>query len=57
MSAGKSTAYPPSDKTDVEMNRGDSFVGQRESVFDDDEFDVFRRPEKIDFSRVQIGKK
>ncbi len=31
-------------------------VEQRSSVFDDDEFDVFRR-EKVDLSRVHIGKR
>ena len=35
----------------------ESLVDQRECVFDNDEFDVFRKPEEIDLSRVQIGKK
>ena len=35
---------------------GVSLVDQRTSVFDNDEFDVFRRKE-VDFSRVHIGKR
>ena len=29
----------------------------RGSVYDNDEFDVFRRPDTVDLSRVHIGKK
>ena len=29
----------------------------RENVYDNDEFDVFRRPGAVDLSRVHIGKK
>ena len=36
---------------------GDSLVGQRECVFDGDEFDVLRAPGHMDLSRVHIGKK
>ena len=35
---------------------GDSLLDQRSSVFDNDEFDVFRRKD-VDRSRVHIGKK
>ena len=35
---------------------GDSLLDQRSSVYDNDEFDVFRR-KNIDRSRVHIGKK
>ncbi len=29
----------------------------RESIYDNDEFDVFRRPGDVDLSRIHIGKK
>jgi hypothetical protein len=32
-------------------------LDQREGAFDYDEFDVLRRPEAVDLSRVHIGKK
>ena len=35
---------------------GDSLLDQRSSVYDNDEFDVFRR-KNVDRSRVHIGKK
>ena len=35
---------------------GDSLLDQRSSVFDNDEFDMFRRKD-VDRSRVHIGKK
>ena len=35
---------------------GDSLLDQRSSVFDNDEFDVFRRKD-VDRSRVHIGKR
>lgn len=44
---------PPAGKEESEW----SYLEQRESVFDNDEFDVFRRPEQVDLSRVHIGKK
>ena len=34
-----------------------SLLDTRKNIFDDDEFDVLRRPEAVDLSRVQIGKK
>ena len=56
-----STATPPgptpSGRPHAEEEEESSYVGQRESVFDNDEFDVFRRPGQVDLSRVHIGKK
>ena len=36
---------------------GVSLLDQRSSVFDRDEFDVFRRKADVDLSRVHIGKR
>ena len=36
---------------------GLSLVDQRSSVFDGDEFDVFRRKKDVDLSRIQVGKR
>ena len=37
--------------------KGLSLLDQRSSVFDGDEFDVFRRKKDIDLSQVQVGKR
>ena len=36
---------------------GLSLLDQHSSVFDGDEFDVFRRKKDVDLSRVQVGKR
>ena len=36
---------------------GLSLLDQRSSVFDGDEFDVFRRKKDVDLSRIQVGKR
>ena len=36
---------------------GLSLLDQRSSVFDGDEFDVFRRKKDVDLSQVQVGKR
>ena len=36
---------------------GLSLLDQRSSVFDGDEFDVFRRKKDVDLSRVQVRKR
>lgn len=40
-----------------EGEEGESLLDQRSSVFDRDEFDVFRRKADVDLSRVHIGKR
>ena len=37
--------------------KGLSLLDQRSSVFDGDEFDVFRRKKDVDLSQVQVGKR
>ena len=37
--------------------KGLSLLDQRSSVFDGDEFDVFRKKKDVDLSQVQIGKR
>lgn len=51
------TTHPPAPPPTSEKEVEGSYLGQRVSVFDDDEFDVFRRPQQVDLSRVHIGKK
>ncbi len=55
-SASPSGAERPAVGGEEKKEGGLSLVEQRSSVFDNDEFDVFRR-EAVDLSRVQIGKK
>ena len=53
--SGKPT--PANLEGSADLSYGNSLIDKRENVFDNDEFDVFNKPEKIDLSRVQIGKK
>ena len=41
----------------VKGEEGLSLLDQRSSVFDGDEFDVFRRKKDVNLSRVQVGKR
>ncbi len=52
----KAAAAPPQ-ATKLDSKPEKALVDQRESVFDNDEFDVFRNPEAVDLSRIHIGKK
>ena len=38
-------------------HHADSLVDKRESVYDGDEFDVFRRPDLVDLSHIHVGEK
>ncbi len=42
--------------TGLGVNQAD-LVDKRENIYDGDEFDVFRKPAKVDLSRVHVGKK
>lgn len=57
--ASHSLAPPPPPPPVGEQSKaeGDSYLDQREGVFDNDEFDVLRRPGAVDLSRVHVGKK
>lgn len=48
---------PAGEKAIPPVSEGISLLDKRENVFDDDEFDIIRRPEAVDLSRVHIGKK
>lgn len=52
LSSAPPPAPPPSDGQGAQGK-----LETRESVYDNDEFDVFRRPGAVDLSRVHIGKK
>ena len=53
------SAPPPAPPTSSGQGNEDAWpsLDTRESVYDNDEFDVFRRPGGVDLSRVHIGKK
>lgn len=58
-SSAMSSAPPPAPPTLSGQGVENSWpiLDARESVYDNDEFDVFRRPDAVDLSRVHIGKK
>ena len=55
-STGQSRGELSSEPAPIGGSHGESLLEQRSNIYDNDEFDVFRRKD-IDRSRVHIGKK
>ena len=40
----------------INANKSGSLLSSRHNVFDNDDFDIFNNPDKVDFSKIRLGK-